>query len=447
MRVASELARVRSLQIGTMIRRTFSQPASFVFASMVLFFEYVRPQGTYPVLNVLPWARIALVSAFVACVLERKGSFAIQKGWALVGAFTAIILVSIAQAVYPAIGWANVELWFSWLIIMYVVSSAADNEERLILLLGAFILWNFRMSFGGFRRWAAIGFQFRDWGLAGPSGWFQNSGEFGIEMCIFFPMVVYFLIGLKPYLSRWKQILLVFGAVTAVASMAGSSSRGALLGGAAVGLWFLWRSPNRLGGFAAIATLAIVTWTVLPDEQKARFQSAGEDNTSISRLTYWKDGIEITNQYPLFGIGYNNWMPYYSTRYNPDGQLPHNIFIEASSQLGYAGLLVFLLLIGYVFWQNARTRDLSREGGQRPSRFLYYTAFGLDGALIGYLVSGFFVTVLFYPYFWVNLAFTIALANVARKGQVGSTYSSAHPMRNWRQPRRKAYPGISIPTV
>jgi hypothetical protein len=31
------------------------------------------------------------------------------------------------------------------------------------------------------------------------------------------------------------------------------------------------------------------------------------------------------------------------------------------------------------------------------------------------MVSGFFVTVLYYPYFWINLAMTVALSTVARQ--------------------------------
>lgn len=420
------LHRVRALRFGALFSRTWGQPASFVLTSLFIFFEYVRPQGNYPALDVLPWARICLVSAVLACVLERKGSFTVKGGWLLLAAFTAVIFLSIAQAVYPEVGLATVDLWISWLLIIYIVSSSADTEEKLILLFGAFILWNFKMSFGGFRRWAAIGFQFRDWGLAGPSGWFRNSGEFGIEMCVFFPMVIYFLIGLFPHLAKWKKYTLGFVAITAVASMAGSSSRGALVGGAAVGLWFLWRSPSRLKASFFIGILAIGTWLVLPAEQKARFQAAGEDGTSQSRLTYWADGIEIANQHPIFGIGYDNWMPYYVSRYNPEGQLPHNIFIEALAELGYVGLLVFLALIAYVFWQNAQTRKRTNQGAERPNRFIYFMAYGLDGALIGYLVSGFFVTVLYYPYFWVNLGFTIALANAAGKSR-GTSMSRRTP--------------------
>jgi O-antigen ligase len=412
---AIALARVRSLHIGSLFKRTFAQPMSFVLTSAFIFFEYVRPQGAYPVLNVLPWARLCLIGAVLACALEGKSSFSISRGWGLLGAFTAVILLSIAQGYDPAFGFKTVDLWLSWLVIIYIISSAADNEEKLILLIGAWILWNFKMSFGGFRSWASIGFRFRDWGVAGPSGWFHNSGEFGIEMCLFFPIVIYFLIGLQPQLVRWKKWFLGFVAVTAVTGMAGSSSRGALLGGAAVGLWFLWRSPNRVKGLVYIGLLAITTWVVLPEEQKERFRASGDDKTSQSRLTYWRDGIEIANQHPLLGIGYDNWMPYYTKYYNPKGQLPHNIFIEALAEMGYVGLFVFIALIVYVFQENARTRKITKQDGANPNRFIYYMAYGFDGALIGYLVSGFFVTVLFYPYFWVNMGFTMGLAMVARK--------------------------------
>lgn len=40
---------------------------------------------------------------------------------------------------------------------------------------------------------------------------------------------------------------------------------------------------------------------------------------------------------------------------------------------------------------------------------------GLDAALIGYLISASFVTVLFYPYQWIHVAFIVALNNIAKK--------------------------------
>jgi putative inorganic carbon (HCO3(-)) transporter len=162
-----------------------------------------------------------------------------------------------------------------------------------------------------------------------------------------------------------------------------------------------------------VTFLAVVTWLLLPPENKARWAAVGEDTTSQLRIQYWKDGLEIANNYPIFGIGYQNWIPYYQSNYNPKGQLPHNYFIECMAQLGYVGLVALLGVIAYTFWENSRTRRLTSQSSQHPNRFMFYMAYGFDGALIGFLASGFFVTVLFYPYIWINLAFTMALARAA----------------------------------
>ncbi len=410
-----KLSRLRALEFKAFWQRTFKQSPAFLFTAAYVFLEYVRPMGIHPVLQVLPWARIALVGAVVACLLEGRSSFSNVRAWGLIGLFTLVIVASSAQAVYPSLSFENLNLWISWLCVIFIISSVADTEERFLLLLAGFLLWNFKMSQHGVRSWAGAGFAFRSWGIAGPPGWFANSGELAIEMCVFFPMVAYLLAGLRPHLSRVKQLVLAGVAASAVVTTVGSSSRGGLLGLAAVALVMLLLSPKRLTGLFYISLASVLAWVLLPSEQKLRFQSAGEDGTSLNRLTYWADGIEIANNYPILGIGYKNWPIFYKFNFGGNGTLPHNIFIEAWAELGYLGLGAFLLLIAYVFLENWQTRRITRENGPNPNRFVYYMAFGLDGAMIGYLVSGFFVTVLFYPFFWVNLAFVIALARVARK--------------------------------
>src|SRR5690606_10385394 len=73
-------------------------------------------------------------------------------------------------------------------------------------------------------------------------------------------------------------------------------------------------------------------------------------------------------------------------------------------------------LIGMIiahFIVNAQTRRMLRRLKDR-GRFLSLMSIGLDGALVGFMVSGSFVTVLYYPYLWINLAMTVALYNSAR---------------------------------
>jgi len=180
------------------------------------------------------------------------------------------------------------------------------------------------------------------------------------------------------------------------------------------------KGKHRLKGLVAFGVILALIYFLLPEQQLERFQSAGKDKTSVSRLEYWNDGLELISRFPILGAGYNNWNIAQGDifgRWNEE--LPHNIFIQCASELGYSGMLVFLLMILYTFINNFRTRKLVlRHKGETEDvkmRFIYYMAHGLDGALIGYLASGFFVTVLYYPYFWINLAMTVSLNAIARK--------------------------------
>ena len=75
------------------------------------------------------------------------------------------------------------------------------------------------------------------------------------------------------------------------------------------------------------------------------------------------------------------------------------------------GLAAFVALAAATFWVNRKTRKVAWT--LPDGHFLHDAAHGLDGALVGFLVSGTFVTVLYYPFFWINLALTAALHNAA----------------------------------
>jgi len=384
-----------------------TQPASFWLINLYLLFEYVRPQSVYPAIDVIPWAQITIICTLIALVLE--GRFPKLRhplaNWYL--GFIGIVIVSAFTAWRPALSWATISLPLSWFLIFVLIVNTVDSEKRLLVFSLAYLLYSLKMSQHGARSWASIGFGFRDWGATGGPGWFHNSGEFGIQMCIFFPLALYFIIGLRPYWPRWKLWLFALMPVTAVMSMIASSSRGALIGGALVLAWIVARSRYRIRAGLAAAVVAVLVIVFIPEGQMERLDAMGEDDTSVHRLTMWEDGIEIANDFPAFGIGFDNWAPYYA-RYYSNG-LPHNIFIEAWAELGYFGLAAFLALIAGTFLTNRRSRRRAARLGER-GRFLYFMGWGLDGALIGYIGSGFFVTVLHYPYFWINLALTVSLS-------------------------------------
>jgi O-antigen ligase len=127
----------------------------------------------------------------------------------------------------------------------------------------------------------------------------------------------------------------------------------------------------------------------------------------------------------VLGVGYENWLDYcwfmrpggfevHTPGYGPTVRCldPHNTFIEAAAEIGIPGFLLYVLMILLVFVINAHTRAYAKRVG---NNFILYTAHALDAGLVGYMISSFFLTVLFYPMFWIQLALTVALHEISRR--------------------------------
>jgi len=390
-----------------------SQDILFWLINLYLFMEYVRPQALYPVLDVIPLAKIILILTLIVLLLK-KYPLVKNHSNVFIGMFTLAVFLSSIFAMSPTVSFQNIYDYLAWVIIYYLVTIIVNTKERFFVFVLCFLIYSFKMSQFSFKNWVLSGFAFSNWGTGGGPGWFHNSGEFGIQMCVFLPIAFYFFYSLRSYWPRWKQYLFSLFPLTALTGTISCSSRGALVGAGAVLLWMLLKSQHKLKGLIVVTLVAALVWTFVPSEQKARFDSAGEDRTSVQRIERWEKGLKMTELYPLLGVGYANWVVADERIFGGNGALSHNILIQCMSELGYVGLAAFLLMIFSALLNNYQTRKLVSRAGS-GDRFTFYMAHGLDGALIGYLVSGLFVTVMYYPYFWINLSLTVVLNNVAKK--------------------------------
>jgi putative inorganic carbon (hco3(-)) transporter len=109
------------------------------------------------------------------------------------------------------------------------------------------------------------------------------------------------------------------------------------------------------------------------------------------------------------------------------------------------GLLLFGMLM-YRTWKSEREiRALVKEK-QDTSKPFAPLAKGLLGAMWGFVIAGQFVTVAYYPFFWINLAFMVALNNVTRKHylarpQVSASTARPRPNADMTVPRPLSSPG------
>jgi len=411
-------APVYRLDVGALWHGFWSQGAAFWLLCLYFFFEYVRPQSIYPAIDVVPWIQIVLVLALFARAGQPNLAYLRNTQTTLLLLFWVVILLAWAFAYEPGAVDQRIKLLLNWLLVYILILTGLTTERRYLIFLLLFFLWNFKMAQHGATTWVGRGFSFAGWGVTGAPGWFGNSGEFGLQMTMFAAISFGFWMGVRQRLAAWLRYALLLLPLTAVMSVLASSSRGDLLG---LGVAAAWMGLNvrgyRIRALLLTTIVAAIAYASIPPAFLERFATAGEDATSVARLLRWSAAIDILHQFPILGIGPENWMAYYPTHFprEPTPEewgIPHSIYMDVAVGYGYSGLVIFAAMLLCTFRQTARVRRLATEMDHLP---LVWLARGFDGATVGFMVCAAFMSVIWYPFFWVQVAMIAALLGVTRR--------------------------------
>ena len=392
---------------------------AFWMVCLYLIIQYFDPQQIYHHLNFIPWDKVTIGLAVLALPMDPRRHRVRDSTNVWMTLFLGVILISSALAIYPAISWGH---WFDfvgWYLIYFLIINTVTTSERYFIFLAIFLLANFKLAFFGARTWISRGFGFVKWGIEGPPGFFQNSADLSTEMLMFAPIAFELAMFVKPYVKRITYWFLMAGSVSGALTVLGASSRGAQVTLVGQGGWMALQRKLKLKIVLAVALLLAVGYHFLPAAEKARFMSAGTDQTSVQRLDYWKAGLQMIGNHPFFGVGFFNFAPLYARR-DPShlffgrAQLPHNIFIQVGTDAGLIGLGIFLILIYRNLKLSSEVRRLC-VGNEHAPGFAPSVARGLALTTWGFVIAGQFNTVSYYPFIWINLALTVSLANIVRR--------------------------------
>jgi putative inorganic carbon (hco3(-)) transporter len=392
---------------------------AFWMLCVYLILQYFDPAKIYQQLDVLPWDKIVLGLTVLSWPMDPKRRWVRDPANILMTLFLAVIVASSALAIYPEISWSHWFDFLDWYVIYFLIINMVTTGERYFIFMGIFLLANFKLSFFGARTWAARGFGFTSWGLEGPLGYFNNSSDFSSEMLMFTPIAFELALFIKPFARRVTYWFVMLGAITGAMSVLGASSRGSQVALAFQGTWIAIQRKLRVSIVIGIVLLAGIGYALLPAAEKARFADVGKDSTSVQRLDYWKAGFKMIETHPVLGVGYFNFAPVYAAHdrahlWYGKAQLPHNIFIQVGTDSGLIGLGIFMVLI----YRNLKVaRDIRRACAKDPGllAFAPSVARGLTITTWGFVIAGQFNTVAYYPFFWMNLAFTVSLASIVKK--------------------------------
>jgi putative inorganic carbon (hco3(-)) transporter len=393
------------------------------FTIFYLIAEYMRPQQMYDSLASLPLGRIAVIGILVGFVVEGRQLVNRNRQNVLIMAYTCWFLISSLFAIDTGIAWETFVDFTKIVLVYFLLINLINDKQKLYLFLIVFLLLNLKWAQWAVKVWASKGFYTDPRGLyegAGSGiGFFGNMNDMGVALNVALGLSIYMVFADHRRIFSFFRMhwLHVFSSVLFSLAVIATSSRGAAVGLGAMLLGFWVKSRKKIVALGVLAFAALSLIALISDDNWRRFENMGdeEDGTSQSRLELWRAGMEMARDRPLTGVGPNNFITANRRYYNPElTHIQHNIFVQAVSELGYPGLIILLLIIWCHFRNNVGTRALLQKKGIKDP-FLSGLSHGLDISMVGFMVNGFFITVLYYPFFWTVLILSTALRGTVEK--------------------------------
>jgi O-antigen ligase len=268
----------------------------------------------------------------------------------------------------------------------------------------------------------------------GYGGFYGDENDACLAMNMMIPFAFFLGLGARRKRTMWMWFAAAGVLIVAVAS---TMSRGGFVGLIAVAFYCWLRAPRKLMSSAAAVMLALVMLASTPAGYWDEMNTITTDldnpgSTGNDRIYSWKAGFRMFLDHPFVGVGPGNFNWNFQL-YEPPGGLndrmhggraAHSLFFTLIPELGLVGIGIFVMMLTANWRDWRRVAGLSRRtsssragaaGLGEEQRTAYHLALALEGAMVGYLVSGIFVSVLYYPHFWLLMGMTVALRQVAER--------------------------------
>ncbi len=191
---------------------------------------------------------------------------------------------------------------------------------------------------------------------------------------------------------------LLFTILAGFAALVFSVSRGALIGAAVAVAFVAFTSRFRRWAMVGCLLLVLLAWSLPASRTAVQNVLSGEDVSTDVRTVLWQGTIRMLADRPLLGAGLGGFPVRYDeyrlAKHTELLQYPHNIVLNVWTELGLAGLFLFVWLSIDVLGRG--TRLIRRQ----PPSFSRALAVGVLAAGTAMLVHG-LVDV---PYFKNDLA-------------------------------------------
>lgn len=263
-------------------------------------------------------------------------------------------------------------------------------------------------------------------GVSG-GGVFGDENDFALMMNVALPIAFY----LGRTQKGWKRLLFWMAAISFILGNMVTASRGGFVGLVAVGTVCWLSSKHRLRAIPVLVVLAILAWNFAPPLSKEKIQGLGlnsaEKDTGKDRIELWKVGWKAFVDNPVIGVGQGN-MPVVMNKYRFDkseesfwthdmwGRMTHSVYLTLLPELGVIGTIIFVLILKELYVKKKKINEYcTRITNREESSDIENLNLALQVSLFGFLITGIFLSVLYYPPFWNISALSITLSLVSSR--------------------------------
>jgi len=422
-------------------RQAQESKAGFYLVLVSLLFEFGRPQALIPGLKIIPFATGVDVLLLLNVVMSGKLSLArVQtKLWIPLFVLMALHVPLARNNFWALMTFKDMLLIFG--LYLGIVTYVNSLEKMLTLM----------------KVWMGILVFLAVMGIAkgghGIGGWMGDENDFCMVMVMATPFAYFLLFSSTGVVQKMKYLGFLGSFI--LAAMA-SLSRGGFIGLASVAAYCWYRSPKKLNALIVVVVAVVFMLLFAPATYWDEIGSSTSEETmkygtGAARLYTWGIGMDMFLANPIIGIGQSNF-PWTFEVYEAGetfhersfgGRQAHSAWVTLVAELGIAGIVIIgaMLLQCYKDLKLVRTRfapaDSRHKHGQTVQAgedVRVYLARAMEGSLIGFIVSGVFISILWYPSLWVLMAFVVALRNISETQSVGTFHATVQTKHPWSVP-------------
>lgn len=360
----------------------------------------------------LPFAQMVAIATLVGLLISKEAK---SMPWVTLTRLLLFwwlwMLTTTVFALLPGSAWEQWDKVWKIMLLTFVAILLLDTRERLHAL-----VWIVVISLGFYGVKGGI-FTLTSGGgekVWGPSGTFiGGNNEIGLALIMTVPLMRY--IQLASASTLVKNGMLAAMGLTVMAIL-GTQSRGALVGGAAMILYLTLKSRNRARLLLLLALLLPAAILFMPETWFSRMETIEtyqQDASALGRINAWWTAFYIALDRPLVGGGFDVVSAWTFAKYAPDPAAVHDfhsIYFEVLGEQGFVGLGLFLS-IGAVSMASLG-RVIAFAKTRRELLWMRDMASMVQVSLIGYAVSGAFLGLAYFDYYYTLVAIAIGLVRV-----------------------------------